>query len=87
MKEIDSITRRKFIGSSALAGAAASFPYAARGENLQSDTIRVAVVGMEVEEPEPSDKFWMPEGFGKRQKHPLQHQVGCRCRCLSRKVR
>ena len=46
MKEIDSITRRKFIGSSALAGAAASFPYVARGENLQSDTIRVAVVGM-----------------------------------------
>ena len=36
MKEIDSITRRKFIGSSALAGAAASFPYVARGENLQS---------------------------------------------------
>ena len=46
MKQIDSISRRKFIGSSALAGAAATFPYVAKGENLQSDTIRIAAVGL-----------------------------------------
>ena len=46
MKEIEQVSRRKFIGSSALAGVAASFPYVAKGENLQSDTIRVAAIGL-----------------------------------------
>lgn len=46
MKQIDSISRRKFIGSSALAGAAVTFPYVAKGENLQSDTIRIAAIGL-----------------------------------------
>ena len=48
MKEPEQVSRRKFIGSSALAGVAASFPYVAKGE-LQSDTIRIASV-WEVEE-------------------------------------
>ena len=39
MKETESVSRRKFIGTSAIAGAAASFPYVAKGEALQSDTI------------------------------------------------
>ncbi|MFL2914360.1 MAG: Gfo/Idh/MocA family protein [Opitutales bacterium] len=46
MKETDSVSRRKFISSTALASAAASFPYVARGEALQSDTIRVAAIGL-----------------------------------------
>ena len=46
MKETESVSRRKFIGTSAIAGAAASFPYVARGEALQSDTIRVAAIGL-----------------------------------------
>ena len=46
MNEKDIVTRRKFIGTSALAGAAASFPYVARGEDLKSDTIRVAAIGL-----------------------------------------
>ena len=46
MKETETVSRRKFIGSTALVGAAASFPYVAKGESLQSDTIRVAVVGL-----------------------------------------
>ena len=46
MKDTDSVSRRKFIISSALASAAASFPYVARGEALQSDTIRVAAIGL-----------------------------------------
>jgi predicted dehydrogenase len=46
MKETESVSRRKFIGTSAIAGAAASFPYVAKGEALQSDTIKVAVVGL-----------------------------------------
>ena len=46
MKETETVSRRKFIGSTALVGAAASFPYVAKGEALQSDTIRVAVVGL-----------------------------------------
>ena len=41
MNESEIVTRRKFIGTSALAGAAATFPYVARGEDLKSDTIRV----------------------------------------------
>ncbi len=46
MIEKEIVTRRKFIGTSALAGAAASFPYIARGEDLKSDTIRVAAIGL-----------------------------------------
>ena len=46
MKETESVSRRKFIGTSAIAGAAASFPYVAKGEALQSDTIRVAAIGL-----------------------------------------
>lgn len=46
MKELESVSRRKFIGSTALAGVAASVPYVAKGENLQSDTIRIAAVGL-----------------------------------------
>jgi predicted dehydrogenase len=46
MIEKEIVTRRKFIGTSALAGAAASFPYVARGEDLKSDTIRVAAIGL-----------------------------------------
>ena len=46
MKEPEQVSRRKFIGSSALAGVAASFPYVAKGEELQSDTIRIAAVGL-----------------------------------------
>ena len=46
MKETEPVSRRKFIGSTALAGVAASVPYIAKGDDLQSDTIRVAVVGM-----------------------------------------
>ena len=46
MNESEIVTRRKFIGTSALAGAAASFPYVARGEDLKSDTIRVAAIGL-----------------------------------------
>ena len=46
MKETETVSRRKFIGTSAIAGAAASFPYVAKGEALQSDTIKVAVVGL-----------------------------------------
>jgi len=46
MKEQEIVSRRSFIGSTALAGAAATFPYVAKGENLQSDTIRVAAIGL-----------------------------------------
>ena len=46
MIEKEIVTRRKFIGTSALAGAAASFPYVARGDDLKSDTIRVAAIGL-----------------------------------------
>ena len=46
MNESEIVTRRKFIGTSALAGAAATFPYVARGEDLKSDTIRVAAIGL-----------------------------------------
>ena len=46
MKEPEQVSRRKFIGSSALAGVAASFPYVAKGEELQSDTIKVAAIGL-----------------------------------------
>ena len=46
MKQTESVSRRKFIGTSAIAGAAASFPYVAKGEALQSDTIRVAAIGL-----------------------------------------
>ena len=46
MNESEIVTRRKFIGTSALAGAAASFPYVARGDDLKSDTIRVAAIGL-----------------------------------------
>ena len=46
MKEPEQLSRRKFIGSSALAGVAASLPYVAKGEALQSDTIRVAAIGL-----------------------------------------
>ena len=46
MNESEIVTRRKFIGTSALAGAAAAFPYVARGEDLKSDTIRVAAIGL-----------------------------------------
>ena len=46
MKEQEIVSRRSFIGSTALAGAAASFPYVAKGEALKSDTIRVAAIGL-----------------------------------------
>ena len=46
MKEQEIVSRRSFIGSTALVGAAATFPYVAKGENLQSDTIRVAAIGL-----------------------------------------
>ncbi len=46
MKEPEQLSRRKFIGSSALAGVAASFPYVAKGEALQSDTVRIAAIGL-----------------------------------------
>ena len=46
MKQPEQLSRRKFIGSSALAGVAASFPYVARGEALQSDTVRIAAIGL-----------------------------------------
>ena len=46
MNDSESLSRRNFIGSTALAGAAATFPYVAKGEALQSDTIRVAAVGL-----------------------------------------
>ena len=45
MNNNESVSRRNFIGTTALAGAAASFPYVAKGDALQSDTIRVAAVG------------------------------------------
>ena len=46
MNDSESLSRRNFIGSTALAGAAATFPYVAKGEALQSDAIRVAAVGL-----------------------------------------
>ena len=46
MNDSKSLSRRNFIGSTALAGAAATFPYVAKGEALQSDTIRVAAIGL-----------------------------------------
>jgi hypothetical protein len=46
MKEQELVSRRSFIGSTALAGAAATFPYVAKGKALKSDTIRVAVIGL-----------------------------------------
>ena len=46
MKEQQIVTRRSFIGSTALAGAAATFPYVAKGNDLKSDTIRVAAIGL-----------------------------------------
>ena len=46
MKEQQILTRRSFIGSTALAGAAATFPYVAKGNDLKSDTIRVAAIGL-----------------------------------------
>jgi hypothetical protein len=46
MKEQEIVSRRSFIGSTALAGAAATFPYVAKGKALKSDTIRVAVIGL-----------------------------------------
>ena len=46
MNNTETLSRRNFIGSTALASAAASFPYVAKGDALESDTIRVAAIGL-----------------------------------------
>jgi nitrous oxide reductase len=84
MKETESVSRRKFIGTSAIAGAAASFPYVAKGEALQSDTIKVAVVGLGGRGSGAISQILdAPKDLGKRQKYSLQHKISSCSRCVS----
>ena len=72
MKEPEQVSRRKFIGSSALAGVAASFPYVAKGEELQSDTIKVAAIGLGGRGSGAIGQILdAPAGFGKRKGYSL----------------
>ena len=86
MKEQEIVTRRSFIGSTALAGAAATFPYVAKGNDLKSDTIQVAAVGLGGRGSGAIDQILSaPQRLGEKQGNQMQHQAGGCGRCFCRR--
>ena len=71
MNNSETLSRRNFIGSTALAGAAASFPYVARGDALESDTIRVAAIGLAVEDWCSYSNSRCSQRFGETKRYSL----------------